>query len=281
MLQPVHTDAVEAAFDGTSGTLTTAGYVGGSTVAASAPLALPGLNWVVVAQLDTSEAFAPVNDFAIRLAITSAVLVIVVSILSVILAQFAVRPLRRLRDAARRIAAGEQGVQVEAGESDELVDVAAAFNDMSRSLETKAELLEQERQQNESSASQPHAEPRSRSDTKSGAHTIVEEHQEVTVLFADIVGFEEYGRAVDPEKSLDVLNEIFTRIRRSRREARGGAGAHHPAGLPRQLRARRAARRRRPADGRVRARDSSRSSRGSARSSDPRSRSARASMPAV
>ena len=44
---------------------------------------------------------------------------------------------------------------------------------------------------------------------KEGARTIVEDHQEVTVLFADIVGFEEYGRGMSSEKGLDILNDIF------------------------------------------------------------------------
>ena len=69
--------------------------------------------------------------------------------LSLIIAGIIVRPLRRLRDAARRIAAGEMGVQVDAGSSDELADVGAAFNDMSRSLQVKASLLQEQQEENE------------------------------------------------------------------------------------------------------------------------------------
>ena len=61
-------------------------------------------------------------------------MIIFVCLLSLVLAQIFVRPLRRLKTAAQRIAAGEEGVQVDAGSSDELADVATAFNDMSRSL---------------------------------------------------------------------------------------------------------------------------------------------------
>ena len=208
LLQPVRTDAVEHAFDGLAGTTITAGYLGGQTVAAYYQLPLPGLNWVVIAQLDADEAFAPVNDFTARLAISCAVLVLIVSLLSVVFAHFAVRPLRRLRDAARRIAAGEQGVQVRAEESDELVDVAAAFNDMSSSLELKAQLLAEQQATNE------HLLHTLMPDTiakryKEGARTIVEDHREVTVLFADIVGFEDFGRGLGSEKALDILNDIL------------------------------------------------------------------------
>ncbi|MEO6115680.1 MAG: HAMP domain-containing protein, partial [Pseudolysinimonas sp.] len=127
-IQPVKTQAVKFAQQGKTGTITTSGYLGGSTVAAYAPLNLPdpNLRWTIVAEIDTDEALGPVNDFTARLAISAAIIVAIVSIISVIIAGAAVRPLRRLRDAARRIAAGESGVQVVPGGSDELADVESA-----------------------------------------------------------------------------------------------------------------------------------------------------------
>lgn len=208
LIQPVDTVAAEKALRGVRGVETTANYLGTQSIAAYAPVKPAGLEWAIIAEIDASEALAPVNDFTSRLAISSAILVAVVSLISVFIAGFAVRPLYRLRDAARRIAAGEAGVQVEAGESDELADVAAAFNEMSRSLELKNALLEEQRLENERllHTLMPEAVAKR---YREGARTIVQDHQEVTVLFADVVGFEEYGRGIDSEKSLDLLNEIF------------------------------------------------------------------------
>jgi class 3 adenylate cyclase len=209
LLQDVSTEAVADALDGRTGTTTTGNYLNVTSIAAYAPIKpAAGLNWAIVAEIDASEALAPVDDFTTKLAISSAILVGVVSLVSVIISGLAVRPLRRLRDAARRIAAGETGVQVEAGESDELADVAAAFNDMSRSLELKNSLLEEQRQENERLLRTLMPETLAKR-YREGAKTIVEDHQEVTVLFADIVGFEEFGRGLDSEKALDLLNDIF------------------------------------------------------------------------
>ena len=209
LLQSVKTDAVTSALQGQTGTVISGGYLGTRAVSAYAPVALPSnLKWVIVAQIDASEAFAPVDDFTKKLVISSAVLVAVVSLLSVILSQLLVRPLRRLRDAARRIASGEEGVQVEAGDSDELADVAAAFNDMSHSLQLRANLLEEQQTENQRLLHTLMPENVAKR-YREGAKTIVEEHQEVTVLFADIIGFEDYGRGLDSEKALDVLNDIF------------------------------------------------------------------------
>jgi class 3 adenylate cyclase len=209
LIQSVNTLAAEAGVKGKTGTMTTGNYLNVQSIAAYAPLKpAEGLNWAIVAEIDAKEALAPVDDFTTKLAISSAILVGVVSLISVIISGLAVRPLRRLRDAARRIAAGETGVQVEAGESDELADVAAAFNDMSRSLELKNNLLEEQRQENERLLRTLMPETIAKR-YREGAKTIVEDHQEVTVLFADVVGFEEFGRGLDSEKALDLLNDIF------------------------------------------------------------------------
>jgi class 3 adenylate cyclase len=97
---------------------------------------------------------------------------------------------------------------VEAGESDELADVASAFNDMSRSLELKATLIDEQRAENERLLLTLMPEALAKR-YREGARTIVEDHQEVTVLFADIVGFEEFGRGMTSDKALDILNDIF------------------------------------------------------------------------
>jgi class 3 adenylate cyclase len=208
LLQGVKTDPADDALAGKTGTTTSTNYLGSSTIAAYAPFTYQTLHWAIVAEIDAGEALAPVDEFTQRLAISSAIIVAIVSLISVIIAGVAVRPLRRLRDAARRIAAGEQGVQVEAGESDELADVAAAFNDMSRSLELKANLIDEQRAENERLLRTLMPEALTER-YKSGARTIVEDHQEVTVLFADIVGFEEFGRGMSSDRALDMLNDIF------------------------------------------------------------------------
>lgn len=208
LVQSVNTVAAQNALEGDTDTVTSKNYLGRTTIAAYAPFRSHGLQWAIVAEIDADEALAPVDDFTRRLAISSAIIVGIVSLISVIIAGLAVRPLRRLRDAARRIAAGEQGVQVEAGESDELADVAAAFNDMSRSLELKAALIDEQRAENDRLLRTLMPEALAKR-YKEGARTIVEDHQEVTVLFADIVGFEEYGRSMTSDRALDTLNDIF------------------------------------------------------------------------
>ncbi|HWR85060.1 MAG TPA: adenylate/guanylate cyclase domain-containing protein [Rhodoglobus sp.] len=208
LIQPVTTQAVELGQAGEAGTVESTGYLGEETIAAVAPLDILGLDWVVVAEIESAEAFEPIAEFSRNLAISSAILVLAVSVLSLIIAGFIVRPLRRLRDAARRIASGELGVQVDAGTSDELADVGAAFNDMSRSLQVKATLLEEQQAENERLLLSLMPETLVQQ-YREGRRTIAFDHQEVTVLFADIVGFEAFSRGMTSEQALEKLNEIL------------------------------------------------------------------------
>lgn len=207
MLQPVATEAVDRAQRGNTGTVVAPSYLGTETIAAYAPITVQGLGWVVVAEVATSEAFAPVKVFTTNLFISSAILVLLVSLLSLLIARLIARPLNRLRVAAERISAGEVGVEVDAGSADELVALANSFNEMSRSLQVKAELLEEQRKENDRLLRSFMPETLARR-YREGATTIVQDHTEVAVIYADILGFDDFIRTMDSEHALEILNEI-------------------------------------------------------------------------
>ena len=208
LVQPVETPQVERALRGETGVMISRDYLGNEVLAAYAPVDLEGLGWVVIAELDTSEAFAPVNDFTRRLVLWTAAIIVVVTLGSLLLAQVFSRPIKRLLTGVQRVAAGELGAQVTPSSTDEFADLATAFNDMSRSLQIKQELLEAEQREHErllltlmpESVAQRY---------RKGEETISEEHQDVAVVFADIVGFDAYAATLDSATSLAQLNDIF------------------------------------------------------------------------
>ena len=206
-LQPVSTAAADAALAGRSGTIIASNYLGRDTLAAYGPVDVAGVDWVVVAEIDSAEAFAPVTEFTRNLVVSSAVLALIVSVLSLLLARIFVSPLRRLAHAAKRIAAGETGVTVDAGSNDELRQVSAAFNDMSRSLQVKAELLDEQRAESERLLRALMPEPVIQR-YRDGDQTIAEDHADISVMYADIVGFEAFSRDRGSEATLETLNEL-------------------------------------------------------------------------
>ncbi len=221
-LQPVRTAAADAALAGRSGTIIASNYLGRDTLAAYGTVDVAGVDWVVVAEIDSAEAFAPVTEFTRNLVVSSAVLALFVSVLSLLLARIFVSPLRRLAHAAQRIAAGETGVTVDAGSNDELRQVSAAFNDMSRSLQVKAELLDEQRAESERLLRALMPEPVIQR-YRDGDQTIAEDHADISVLYADIVGFEAFSRDRGSEATLETLNELVRQFD----EAGGPFGVEH------------------------------------------------------
>lgn len=209
LLQPVNTTAAERALRGESGTIIAPGYLGASRLASFAPVDTGGPTWVIIASIEESEAFAPVDGFTRIVLLSAGALVLIVGVLSLLLARVFTAPLDRLMNGVRRVAAGERDVDVDTRTRDEFAELGGAFNDLSRNLQTKADLLDAERAESERMLlSLMPATVAER--YRQGDETIVEDHTDVTVIYADVVGFDDYSASMDSAHSLVALNEIVT-----------------------------------------------------------------------
>ncbi len=112
LLQPTHTEAVRRALDGEAGTMISTDYTGAETLMAYAPLDFDDLEWTIVAKIETDEAFAPVSGFAKTLALSTAALILVVSVLSLLFARVFTRPLNQLATAVRGVTARGLGEEI-------------------------------------------------------------------------------------------------------------------------------------------------------------------------
>jgi class 3 adenylate cyclase len=208
LLQPVATTAVEAALQGRTATTVNTDYLGHEVLAAYAPIDVAGLNWVIVAKVDTSEAFAPVDVFTRDLLLSTAAIIVVVSLLSLLLAQVFVRPVRRLQQAVNRVSGGEIGVEVPVRGNDEFSELGGAFNDMSRSLRVKQDLIDEQRRENDRLLLTLMPEAMAKR-YKEGEETIAEDHTDVAVVYADVVGFDEFSRGMRSGERLALLNGLW------------------------------------------------------------------------
>ena len=207
LVQPVGTEASEAAQRGETGTLIATDYLGHRALQAYGPLKLKGLDWVMVASIDSDEAFAPERRFAQRLVRSTATIIFIAVIAAMLWARFFVRPIKRLEQGAEQISTGNYNVSLPVNSRDEFGDLTVAFNEMSRSLAIKDQLLTEQREENErlllslmpESVVQRY---------RGGEETIAEEHQDVTVIFADLVGLDELTSELGPEESLEVINKL-------------------------------------------------------------------------
>jgi class 3 adenylate cyclase len=206
--QTVSTTPVTRALQGRTGTIITTDYRGRETLSAYAPVEVDGLHWVIAAQVDTSEAFTPVDTFTRTLALSLVGIIVLVCLLALVLAQVFVRPIRRLQTAVNRVSAGDIGVEVAAKPGDEIGDLGIAFNDMSRSLKVKQDLLDEQRRQNDQLLLTMMPEEVAKR-YKQGDENIAEEHQDVAVIFADIIGFDDFSRSLGAADGLKLVNGIW------------------------------------------------------------------------
>jgi len=207
LVQPVDSEAIRLAQRGQSGTLIEDDYLGRRTLQAYAPLDLHGLHWSIVAKIDTSEAFQPVANFTQTLVISTAVIIFVVCLAAMLLARLFVRPIRRLEAGAQQISAGDYEVALPVKSRDEFGDLTVAFNDMSRNLAIKEDLLAEQRSENDRLLRSLMPEQVMQR-YRQGEETIAQDHQNVTVIFADIVGLDELSDDLSSEELLTIVNRL-------------------------------------------------------------------------
>ena len=207
LVQPVPTEATRLAQRGQRGTLIAQDYLGRETLQAYAPADVEGLQWSVIAKIDTAEAFAPVSKFTRRLVLSTVGIIFVVCISAMLLARLFVRPIRRLEVGAQQISSGDYGVSLPVTSRDEFGDLTVAFNDMSRNLLIKEELLNEQRAENERLLLSLMPEPVVQR-YRDGEETIAQDHQDVTVIFADIVGLDELSASLSSDESLSIVNRL-------------------------------------------------------------------------
>jgi class 3 adenylate cyclase len=207
LVQPVASDASREAQRGQTGTVIEDDYLGHETLQAYAPVNLPGLHWSIIAKIDTAEAFAPVATFTRTLVLSTAVIIFVVCLAAMLLARLFVRPIRRLEAGAQQISAGDYHVTLPVQSRDEFGDLTVAFNDMSRNLKIKEDLLAEQRRENDRLLLSLMPEPVVQR-YREGEETIAQDHQNVTVIFADIVGLDQLSAELSSDELLAIVNKL-------------------------------------------------------------------------
>jgi class 3 adenylate cyclase len=130
-----------------------------------------------------------------------------VSLAAMLLARLFVRPIRRLEAGAQQISAGDYHVTLPVRSRDEFGDLTVAFNDMSRNLAIKEELLAEQRHENDRLLLSLMPEQLVQR-YREGEETIAQDHQNVTVIFADIVGLDELAAELSSDELLAIVNKL-------------------------------------------------------------------------
>lgn len=213
LVQPVETDAFRAAQRGHTGTVSDTGYLGDHELAAYAPVSIPNsdLRWSILATRDSSEAYSRIESFTKTLIVTTATEVLLICVLAMLIAQVFVGPIRRLRAGAEEISAGNYDVKIPVTTRDEIGELTSAFNEMSRNLQIKEGLLTEQRNENDRLMLSLMPEPIVQR-YRDGEQTIAQEHQDVTVIFADIIGLDEISSTMSGDELVGTVDDLMRQL---------------------------------------------------------------------
>jgi len=210
LVQPVPSSGLRAAQRGETGVVTGIDYMGNRELEAYAPLNIEhsDLHWSILATRDDSDAFARLGKFSKTLSIAVTAMVFVICVASMLIAQAAVRPVRRLEEGTRKISSGDYDINIPVTARDEIGDLTAAFNEMSRNLAIKEELLNEQRSENNRMllALMPESVVQR---YREGESTIAQKHQDVAIVFADIVGLDEISNDLSGAELVGIVDELF------------------------------------------------------------------------
>ncbi|WP_369803312.1 adenylate/guanylate cyclase domain-containing protein [Mycobacterium sp. E2699] len=210
LVQPVATAGFKAAQRGETGVISATDYLGNKELEAYAPLdiAHSDLHWSILATRDDSDAFARLGRFSKTLVVAVATLVFVICVASMLIAQAAMRPVRRLEEGTRKISSGDYEINIPVLSRDEIGDLTAAFNEMSRNLAIKEELLNEQRNENNRLllALMPESIVQR---YREGEATIAQKHQDVAIIFADISGLDELSNVLSGDELVGIVDDLF------------------------------------------------------------------------
>jgi len=137
LIQEVKTEASVAAQAGETATTTATDYRGVEVLTSYAPLAIEGVEWAILSEIDADEAFTRIRTFTRNLVLRMAGVLALVLIASWFLSRRFVAPVVELDGAARRFASGEENVEVPVTSGDELGGLAKSFNQMVSAIRQK------------------------------------------------------------------------------------------------------------------------------------------------
>jgi class 3 adenylate cyclase len=177
---------------------------GGRQVIAAAA-AIEGLDWLVVAELPTSEAYAPIAAAAWRTGLLLLGAAGLALILAYLLAHHMTGPIQLLADGAAEIGAGRFDHKIDLRSGDELATLAGRFNQMAGDL-----ALSKERSERIARLKRFLSPQVADMVERSGDGDPLEARRaDVVVVFADLRGFTEFSAKSMPDEIMWVLGEYY------------------------------------------------------------------------
>lgn len=141
-LQKVDTQGTRAALSGNSKTEIFLDYRGVPVLSSYRPLRISQVSWVILSEIDASEAFAPVEAFKTRVLLLAGLFLLLITGISYVFAKKMTQPVKELTAKAESLAKGDLGITIDTSGGDEISHLAQSFDVMRIALRELIEGLE-------------------------------------------------------------------------------------------------------------------------------------------
>ncbi|MFL6417124.1 MAG: adenylate/guanylate cyclase domain-containing protein [Bryobacteraceae bacterium] len=203
--------AVENGLEGREGTVIESDLFGDRTFVSFMPLGTSGLRWMLLARLNVNEAMRPVRVLEGEMMLWGLLTILGAIAAALLVTNRLSKPISSLAVAAQRMGTGDLTARVEVFSNDELGILSSTFNKMAANIEKDIQTIADKNNENENLLLNILPGPIA-DRLKSGETTIADHYSEVTVLFADIVGFTTMSQNREPTEIVALLNGLFTRF---------------------------------------------------------------------
>ncbi|MGI9407477.1 MAG: adenylate/guanylate cyclase domain-containing protein, partial [Hyphomicrobiaceae bacterium] len=203
----VDSAAVRAALRGDSGTDVVQDYRGIPVLSSYTPLDVEGMRWVLLAEIDEAEALKPQQEFQRLLTIVACGLTLLVTLGSLLLSNFFLKPLNALIDGIGQLREGKTDVHIEKTSGDEFGQLTEAFNAMSSEIRTRDETIEGKSRAYETLLKRIF--PDAIADKlRQGKGNFVDSFPQVSTIYVIVSGLDQVAADTDGQTSFDLLNEV-------------------------------------------------------------------------
>jgi len=139
-LQKIDTQGTKAAISGTTGYEIFPDYRNVNVLSAYTPLKIPGLNWVLMSEIDEEEAFRAVNEITKDIRTAAIILFVIIATISIVFGFFyannMTKPIVHLRDIMHNVETNNDlTIRSDNTSKDEVGQMSGAFNKMLEKFE--------------------------------------------------------------------------------------------------------------------------------------------------
>ena len=205
--QRVRTDAVEAALREETDVRLVEDYRGEEVLSAYTPLDVPDLHWVLLSEIDASEAYASVRGFDRKMFITFCLLMLVVTFLTVMATGAFIKPVEMMTEAVRRVQAGDFTARIHIPTAGEFQNLGNSFNALVESTEKHEKEIAAFAAENERLLLNFIPEDLVKR-LRAGEENIADEYGNVSLVTLDLVGFSELTQSIPPLEAIALLNQL-------------------------------------------------------------------------